>query len=453
MSKRRVAKSSKGTRAIILVRVSVDKGEGHTSPITQRAEASAYAESQGWDIIEVCEDIGRSAYQNKARRPGLERAMSLIESGAADRLVVWKLDRLMRNAREFMRIWDRLDAAGAEVASKCEPWFDTSTAVGRMLIMLMSCLAEMESDARSDRAIPWHAHRKSTGMVPNGPEPYGYVKAHNSLTVNEAEAAVINEAASAVLAGQSLRSIALHLERSGIESPSGGEWRGRTIARILTSPTTAGLREMDGEYVQGVWAPVLERATWELLRTILTDPARSAGHTSSDRKWMLSGLLTCSACNGTMTSKSHAQGKRYACTTCLKSIHGENVDQAVTAYVLDILTPEVWADLRAQGRKADTGAVDGLRAKLKTLRGMWLDGEIDDDEWEDAQSDVRERIARIEDAEVLVLPAVDDVQAEWPEMDVEAKRLIIAATIKSIDIAPFGPGAKGLERIKIHRAI
>lgn len=453
MTRRRLPKTSKGTRAIILVRVSVDKGEGHTSPTTQRNEATIYAESQGWEVIEVCEDIGRSAYQNKARRPGLERAMSLIESGAADRLVVWKLDRLMRNAREFMRIWDRLDAAGAEVASKCEPWFDTSTAVGRMLIMLMSCLAEMESDARSDRALPWHAHRKAKGMVPNGPEPYGYIKAPNALTINQAEAAVIHEAAAAVLAGQSLRSIALHLDASGIPSPSGGEWRGRTISRILMSPTTAGLRELDGEYVQGIWEPVLERATWELLRTVLGDPQRSAGHTSSDRKWMLSGLLTCGACGGTMTSKSHAQGKRYACTTCLKSIHGENVDQAVTAYVHDLLTPEVWEQMRSQGRKADNGAVNRLKAQLKTLRSMWLDGTMDDAEWAEAQEDVRERISDIEDAELLILPPVEDVRKQWDQCDVEAKRLIITACIKRIEVAPFGPGAKGLERIKISGAL
>ena len=129
------------------------------------------------------------------------------------------------------------------------------------------------------------------------------------------------------------------------------------------------------------------------------------------------------------------------------------MDRAVTALIFDLLTPEVWEQMRSQGKKADNSAVVRLRAQLKTLRGMWLDGQKDDDEWDDAQADVRERIAEIESAEVLVLPDIDDVQSSWPGLDVEAQRLIIAATIRRVTIMPFGPGAKGLERIKIDRAI
>ena len=82
MSKHRTPRSA-GTRAVVYVSISKDR-EGETSTTTQREEATAYAESKGWTVVEVCEDQGRSAYHNKARRPGFDRAMTLIERGAAD---------------------------------------------------------------------------------------------------------------------------------------------------------------------------------------------------------------------------------------------------------------------------------------------------------------------------------------------------------------------------------
>ena len=51
--------------------------------------------SQGWQLVDVFSDIGRSGFDPKVQRPALEDLpFSLVEGGQIDRVVVWKVDRL-----------------------------------------------------------------------------------------------------------------------------------------------------------------------------------------------------------------------------------------------------------------------------------------------------------------------------------------------------------------------
>ena len=67
--------------------------------------------------------------------------------------------------------------------------------------------------------------------------------------IEPAEAEAIKEAASRVLRGESIRSIAFDFNDRGIKPVAGGRWAGSTLRRMLISPRIAGLREHNGEVV------------------------------------------------------------------------------------------------------------------------------------------------------------------------------------------------------------
>jgi site-specific DNA recombinase len=116
------------------------------------------------------------------------------------------------------------------------------------------------------------------------------------LEVDEGEAAVIREAASRVLAGETPNSIARDLSRRGITAADGsGAFYTRRLKRILVNPRITGLRAYKGEVIRdATWPAILPRETWEAVRAILNDPARGRGGHSP--RWPLAGVAICGLC-------------------------------------------------------------------------------------------------------------------------------------------------------------
>ena len=79
-----------------------------------------------------------------AKRPELERVLDELESG--DVLVVTKLDRLARSTLDLLRMVDQIGREGAGFKSLGEPWADTTTSAGRLMLTVLSGIAEFERD-------------------------------------------------------------------------------------------------------------------------------------------------------------------------------------------------------------------------------------------------------------------------------------------------------------------
>jgi DNA invertase Pin-like site-specific DNA recombinase len=68
-----------------------------------------------------------------------------------DLLIVTKLDRIARSSRDLHNIIHEIAEAGAQFKSLDDPWCDTTTPHGRLLLSVMAGLAEFERDLIMDR--------------------------------------------------------------------------------------------------------------------------------------------------------------------------------------------------------------------------------------------------------------------------------------------------------------
>jgi DNA invertase Pin-like site-specific DNA recombinase len=84
----------------------------------------------------------------KARRPGLEQALSHLRSG--DTLVVWRLDRLGRSLRHLIDTVTELQERGIGFKSLTES-IDTTTSGGRLVFNIFASLAEFEREIIRER--------------------------------------------------------------------------------------------------------------------------------------------------------------------------------------------------------------------------------------------------------------------------------------------------------------
>ena len=78
----------------------------------------------------------------KTDRAALARAMRSL--GAGDVLLVTKLDRLARSTRDLLNTLAAIAELGAGFRSLGDPWADTTTPHGRLMLVVLGGLAEFE---------------------------------------------------------------------------------------------------------------------------------------------------------------------------------------------------------------------------------------------------------------------------------------------------------------------
>jgi Resolvase, N terminal domain len=71
---------------------------------------------------------------------------------SSDTIVVWKLDRLARSTRDLLETMEAIREAGGKFQSLSEPWADTTTHAGKMIMTIFAGIAEYAEPAvmRSD---------------------------------------------------------------------------------------------------------------------------------------------------------------------------------------------------------------------------------------------------------------------------------------------------------------
>jgi DNA invertase Pin-like site-specific DNA recombinase len=98
----------------------------------------------------------------KSRRPEYLKLVADLRNGLYAGVVVFRLDRLGRNARELALFIDELENKGIRVFSVNES-FDTSTAMGRAMREIIIIFAQLERDQISEATSQRLQSLKSSG--------------------------------------------------------------------------------------------------------------------------------------------------------------------------------------------------------------------------------------------------------------------------------------------------
>src|SRR3984893_8641195 len=98
----------------------------------------------------------------KTDRAALARCMRSLEAG--DVLLVTKLDRLARSTRDLLNTLAAIGEAGASFKSLGDPWADTTTAHGRLMLTVLGGLAEFERHLILARTNEGRERAKARGV-------------------------------------------------------------------------------------------------------------------------------------------------------------------------------------------------------------------------------------------------------------------------------------------------
>jgi len=229
-------------RAAGYVRVSTEEQarEG-VSLEHQRAKVVAYVQLHEMRLTGFCCDEGVSA-KTLGKRKGAQDLLRLARAGEIDAIVVYKLDRLFRNAREALEVATELNALGVALHSVTER-IDTQSAMGRFFFTIMAACAEMERNLISERTRDALRHKKANGQVYNH-APFGWDAVDGTLVTNGDELEVIRWMRRKRAEGWSLQQIANGL--NALNEPTKGYGKKKRITGRWHPQTVKSVLEREG---------------------------------------------------------------------------------------------------------------------------------------------------------------------------------------------------------------
>lgn len=451
----------KGTRAAVYVRLSRDRA-GETSTQRQEADARSLAAARGFEVTEVFSDVDLSAFKAGVVRPAYEQMLATARAGEVDAVIVWKVDRLARSLREFVRVTEMLDECGVALVSVTES-LDTSSPMGRAMLQIIGVFAELESATISLRTRSAKEHNAANGRANGGGRrPFGYTSPTFDAIV-PVEAELLREAAARVLGGQSIRSVAADWNARGLTTTSGAVWSSSNLGRTLRGPHLAAVRQHRGRRTAASWPAIFTTEEHERLVA-----AAGAHHDAGVRRHLLTGIARCGACGGRMRGKTTRRyGFQYACqaTTCGRvTMKGSMLEELVAEAALYRLDSPamreafaVTEDTVATRRLAQRIAED--RASLDQLsRDHYVTREVSRSVFLASAGELESRIAENEARLARQgrtgspVPAGEPVREAWETGDLDRRRAILAVIVQEVTVNPTsvrGRAAASPERIDV----
>ena len=271
-------------------------------------------------------DEGISGTQAK-KRPEFLKMIRLCRQRKIDIILTKSLSRFARNPVDSLGYIRELRALGIAVISEKEN-INTLTAESEMLITIMSCFAQAESESIS-KNVSWGVRQSfKNGNVPmQYARLLGYRKGHDgNAEIIPEEAEVVKEIYRCYLDGMSMNLIADRLNEKGLTTKGGSSpYRKTVVQRILTNEKYTGdallqktyvtdcitkkTRKNNGELpmylVKNHHEPIISRSDFNRVQEEMA--RRSAKRTIADKltktgqgkysaKYALSELLICGEC-------------------------------------------------------------------------------------------------------------------------------------------------------------
>jgi DNA invertase Pin-like site-specific DNA recombinase len=128
----------------------------------------------------------------KADRRELLKMLKHLEPG--DVVTVTRIDRLARSTFDLFAIVKRIVDAKAQFRSLAEPWADTGTSTGRLMIAVLGGLADVQRDLIRTRTAEGRARAKARGQ-PMGRPPKLTQQQQKEARCRRAEGATLKELA------------------------------------------------------------------------------------------------------------------------------------------------------------------------------------------------------------------------------------------------------------------
>ena len=461
----------------IYIRVSTEEQvrEGY-SLSGQLEKLKAFCISQNWTVNDIYSDRGISA--KNLNRPELQRMLKDIEAGEVNCVLVYKLDRLTRSVFDLYKLLEGFEENNCKFRSATEV-YDTTTAVGRMFITLVTSFAQFERENMGERISFGLEEKARQGKIPLNFSPIGYDlnKEESKLYINKKEAKIVRTLFEKYKEGLGSNRLCQYLNNRNLLTKKGNYWSNDTIFKVLKSPIHKGSFNWNGILYEDTHDPIVSKDLWNKVQELIKErkmPSRSGKAISSP--YLFSSVILCDDCGnaltGNYTAYKRADGVNirinfYRCRHRLEGRCDSQYASLSEVRVEDefIKTMKSW-DFKphlnkiAQEKLTKEPHIDEnveeLNKELKQLdkrkkkwQYAWSDELIDHEDFKQRMNESNKRISEINnllkkhvdptepDKEITkkdIAKLLKDIDGNWDKMSVLEKKNMIYEIVEEIKI-------------------
>ena len=313
-----------GANAVIYARYS-SHNQRDVSIEQQYAACEGFAAREGFVIVDRYAD--RAISGKTDNRPGFQKMMRDAHNGGFDYVIAWKSNRMGRNMMQAMVNESKL----AELGIRClyvEEDFD-DTAAGRFALRNMMNVNQFYIENMAEDVRRGMLDNASKCMVNNKP-PLGYRKGMDGkFEICEPEAEIVREIFNRLLNGWSIIDIQTDLNRRGIRTRSGGEWKKQSFGHILTNDKYIGTYRFADVVIEDGVPAILDKDTFNKVQALLKTKKKPWGKQRMNDEYLLTGKVFCGKCGAPMTAQTGTgrSGKKFDYYACNRKRYDHACDK------------------------------------------------------------------------------------------------------------------------------
>lgn len=447
---RKTSKEIERIRVAAYCRVSTDSEEQLTSYNSQVLHYKNLVESNPeWELIDIFADEGISGTQAD-KRVEFQRMINEAMEGKIDLIITKSISRFARNTLDTLKYVRMLKDNNIAIMFEKEN-INTLTMNGEMLLVILSSLAQQESESISSNVKMGLKMKMKRGELVgfHGCLGYDYNPIDKTLSINEEEAEIVRYIFQRYIEGAGAYIIAKELTRLQYKTKKGNTtWNEGSIRRIIKNekykgdillgktftvdPLTHRRLENMGEeeqyYKSNNHEPIISEEMFEEAHRLLK--IRSSKHNNKgrlekySRKYAFSSMIKCGFCGETAIrrtwhSKSVHEKYVWSCMTSVKKgrkycQHSKGLDEKeiekafvdsfnilcsdnrdiVEEFLKDMEQTLSNMDFSKELKKVEKEILS-LEKKLSKLVDMRVDDKIDKETYENKYIDFKNQMEKL----------------------------------------------------------
>ena len=365
-------------KVVLYPRVSSLKQLGNDSLPTQRREMRRFADQEGYEVVRIFEERGRSA--KTTDRQALQEMLRWISDhpGEIHAVLVHDFKRAARSVEDHFAIRTKLKRERVRLISTTQPVTDDP--YGKFVELLHAGMAELDNAERAQRSKLGMANATERGrwchQAPVGYENCGR-NAVPSLRPDPERADVVMETFTRIASGEAPVSVYEKLVEDGFRTRRGGIIGRQTFYAMLSNPIYIGQLVTKLGVGDGDWKPLVEPDTWERVQAVVSQTRlRSASAKMSARSgkrtyrrvregFELRGWLRCADCGRKLTG---GLTKGYSYMNCVRGhvrARADELNEGFRAFLESVRPNDLF--LRQLDRAIRT-ELDGQKSELSQRR-------------------------------------------------------------------------------------
>jgi DNA invertase Pin-like site-specific DNA recombinase len=327
-----------------------------TSIDAQKAACRNYIQIQkekGWQ--EYQEAFDDPAFSGKdLERPAMRRLLRAVEERRVQAVIVYKLDRLTRNGRDFQDLLELFEKHNVGFVSATES-LDTKSPQGRLMVSIMAQFAQYDRELDQERAKDFHLARARKGLWCGGLAPLGYDSKDKKFTVNEEGAKLVRRVFDLYLKFRSPSRVAEELSRLDFRRQTYKTKKGKlfggqpfdedSVSRILQQKIYVGkiVNNRTGLEFSSQYPAIIELEVFDKVQTLMEEHARHerAEYCTNKHGFLLKGLPRCGKCGSALVGYVRPKkNKVYRYYRCMANVDGTPVScdfKSITADQLEVM--------------------------------------------------------------------------------------------------------------------